>query len=133
MASRAEWQKFAHSSADAVATTFGAPAGDALYARIIWDMNRFHGEGTLWADGRLDYPRTKRGIQALLREQPDSLALASFYLDVAATNKDWPSALAALQTINGRVDNEYYLFRRKGFAAMRVAVLEQALPKMATP
>ncbi len=124
-----EWQKKAALHADAHAKTFGAEAGDALYAQIVWRLARSYADSkSLWKDEETDWPRTKRGIQSILRAHPDSLAAQTFLFDSATLNQDWPSALESLQKLNGRVDGDYYMYRRREFAPQRVQVLENARP-----
>ncbi len=129
-----EWQRKAGLRADAYAKKFGAQAGDALYAQIVWRLARSYVDfEPLWTEEATDWPRTKRGMESVLRDHPDSLAAQTFLFDAATANKDWPSALKALQKLNGRVDGEYYLYRRKEFAPQRVATLENAAPPTANP
>lgn len=124
-----EWQKYAQLSADSVAKEFGTAAGDALYARMFWRLARFYPDGTLWKDSATDWARIKPGIESILQTTPDSLAAPTFFFDVATEKEDWEVARAMLEKLNGRVDGEYYKYRRKDFAPQRVKVLEASAPQ----
>ena len=116
-----DWEALAARSADQI----GGTQGDALYARIVWDIAAANYKyENIWKNSRADWPRTKRGLEALLREAPDSLAAQTIAFELGFRAQDWEFARAMLTQIGGKVDAGYY-GSREAFAKRRVYVLKQ--------
>ena len=78
-----EWEAFAKSSADKL----GGARGDKLYARIVLDQSFYYGEDFLNVNS-ISWPRTKRGIQAILAENKPDVRLATQALRLATVAED---------------------------------------------
>jgi hypothetical protein len=99
-----QWETFAKQSADAV----GGIEGDKFYAQLLWyvDKTTWYADTGIFQLFKLDYPRAKRGFEALLAANPHSLAVLSAYCHAAATAGDKPTALKLFARLNGRMDKE---------------------------
>lgn len=78
-----EWEVFAKNSADKIG---GAP-GDKLYARIVLDQSLYYGDD-FFATNAVSWPRTKRGINAILSGTTDKITLATQAQRLASIAKD---------------------------------------------
>lgn len=96
---RGEWEREAASAADAQPNAF---AGDTLYARIVWGQWDFH--TNMRKQTNVDWPRTKRGFDAILKQYPGSLAAATMYVRLCHQWHDYAKAREVLQIIGGRAD-----------------------------
>lgn len=67
-----EWEAFAKNSADKL----GGARGDKLYARIVLDQSLYFGE-EFFAASAVSWPRTKRGINAILADTTDKVTIAT--------------------------------------------------------
>ena len=120
-----EWEAFAAREADRVGAAQGQETGDALYARTVMTIQRmFFRNRDIWEKTQADWPRTQRGLDVLLREFPDSLALQTTYFEMALAAKDWEKARALLPQINGKVDAQFYNQIPAIFARRRIMALE---------
>lgn len=121
-----EWESYAASMANRLAQTHGAAQGDALYARMVSRVALAHwSEGSIWDSSGANWPRTKRGMQEMLREHPDSLSVATVLFEFAYQKQDFECARATLGTIGGRVNRGFYGGNARDFALHRIEVLER--------
>ena len=99
-----EWEAEAARAADAeAARTKDDAAGDRLYARIVWSQWDYH--KNMQQQTRVDWPRTKRGFDAILAQHPGSLAASTIYLRLCHQYKDYGAARQVLPIIAGRADS----------------------------
>lgn len=117
---RGEWESEAASAADAQPN---AAAGDALYARIVWGQWTWH--TNMKQQTNIDWPRTKRGFDAILKQYPGSLAAATIYLRLCHQWNDYAQARQVLQVIAGRADAGSWPSRAR-FAQTRNFLLKAA-------
>ena len=94
-----EWEKDAAKFADAQPNK---EAGAMLYARIVASLWEYH--SNMKEETNLDWPRTKRGFDAILKYYPDSLFAATLYLRLCHQYGDYAQARQVLQVIGGRGD-----------------------------
>lgn len=97
-----EWEREAARVADAVGAGQNDAAGDRLYARIVWGQWDYH--KNMRQQTRVDWPRTQRGFDAVLKQNPGSLAAATIYLRLCHQYHDYEKAREVLQIIGGRAD-----------------------------
>ena len=99
-----EWEQFAKDSAD----SFGGVEGDKLYAQIVWAVERTHWyrKENIFRTFKLDYPRVRRGMDALQTQFPSSLSLISMYCCLASHAGDKPTARQLFKQLAGRVDKD---------------------------
>lgn len=82
-----EWDKVLNKECDAL----GATKGDIMYARVVGQLSRLIND--VFADGA-NWPRTKRGLEALIKKYPDSFALKFRMARLAATAGDNATVVA---------------------------------------
>lgn len=70
-------EKFATAAADAMARKKGKKAGDVLYARIIWYMDRKRFQELTYFEPVVSAKRVESGFQELARMYPDNLSVAN--------------------------------------------------------
>jgi lipoprotein NlpI len=75
-----EWQKYAIAVADAR----GGEAGDTLYARILWAMDKQGFLYTRYANPETSFQRYDRGFEALLKAHPGSLLVMNAWLRICS-------------------------------------------------
>jgi hypothetical protein len=76
---RGDWEAFATESADRL----GGEEGDILYARIIWRVHDHRTYGNPVAESAMDWPRARRGFEAIRRRYPESLLALSEYCSLS--------------------------------------------------
>ena len=86
-------------------------AGDMLYARIVW--GQWDWFPNLHDAANVDWPRTKRGFDGILKYYPGSLAASTVYLRLCHQWKDYAQARQVLQIIGGRGDSGAWESRRR--------------------
>ena len=91
--SKDAWQKYAAQ----VANEKGGEAGDALYARIIWSLQKYAGSETLDELDGFDWPRAKRGFE-VIGKGPDPFASANAFARVAWLADDRETASSLFQS-----------------------------------
>lgn len=101
-----EWETTMNKWADKL----GGIEGDKLYAQMVWYIDSTHwystgdGRTTLFTDFRLEYPRIKRGMEALLKQYPTSVSLLSEYCHLACAAGDAQEAVKLFANLGGCVD-----------------------------
>ena len=70
-------EKFATTAADAMARKKGKKAGDVLYARIIWYMDRKRFQELTYFEPVVSAKRVESGFQELARMYPDNMSVAN--------------------------------------------------------
>jgi hypothetical protein len=96
-----EWEAFATASADRV----GGENGDILYAQIIWQMHELRLFGNIFRESAAQWPRVKRGFEALCRRYPQSLSAPSEYCYLSGFGGDGrPETRAILERLGNRID-----------------------------
>ncbi len=116
-----EWQRFFTARADAI----GGEAGDIAYAQMVVQQMEFFEEKTFWQRTGAHWPRARRGFQALLRRQPNSVSLATWLLLQARLNHDAATARAMVLRLNNRANANKWNSPRD-FSLLRLAVLDPA-------
>lgn len=97
-----EWEEELARAADAEAARAGQEAGDQLYARVMWSQWDYYKN---WREETsIDWPRTQRGFEALLRQHPDSISVLSTYMLLLYGQNEGTKARELLQKIGGRAD-----------------------------
>jgi len=98
-----EWEAMAKKRADAI----GGEAGDIFYARVVWGLTQDFGD--LSKESSFSYARVQRGLRALQRKRPDSIAVSSARLAFAFDKGDWPLAKALFLRPKGNsISNRWY-------------------------
>jgi hypothetical protein len=96
-----EWEAFAAASANRL----GGEAGDMLYAQIIWSMHEKRIFGNAFSESAAEWPRTRRGLEALCRRYPESVSVLSEYCYLAGFGGEGrPLTRLLLQRLGNRVD-----------------------------
>ena len=80
-----EWEAFATNSADKI----GGVKGDMLYATIVENQSENY-DGDFLGNSAVSWPRTKRGLQALIANAGDPVGAASLAQRLAAIAQDSP-------------------------------------------
>lgn len=113
-----EWQNFA----SAWASQRPGIEGDILYAQFMVGLIPSFDE-TLWSQG-VSWPRTRRGLEALVKRHPQSLGLATGLMAMAYDAKDYKAAQTALlQQVRGRANTARYPMPHR-FAVLRLDILD---------
>lgn len=103
-----EMQKFVTEASDAV----GGEAGDIFYARLAWGLET----STLFpslVETRLDWPRVRRGLQLILKDQANSVGAASKLCTLSLYNNDVESAKQLFPRIGPVVDLSVFKSRQR--------------------
>ncbi|RYG63893.1 DUF4034 domain-containing protein [bacterium] len=117
---RDDWEFYAGQAADNV----GGVAGDILYARTFWRMHRRYRLDDVWEGRKTDWPRAKRGFEAILKRYPNSLTAANTYFVFAIANQDNALGRKLLKDyIGGKVEPEYWT-DTKYFVRTRMSTLQ---------
>jgi uncharacterized protein DUF4034 len=95
---RGEWERFAEEAADHL----GGPAGDVVYARIVWSLEEYY--DNMFKETRASWDRTSRGYQELLRIYPHSLELQSQYAKLATQAESRGEVRLMFDRMGPRVD-----------------------------
>ena len=103
-----EWEADAAKYADAQPNK---EAGAMLYARIVGSLWEYH--SNMKEETNVNWPRTKRGFDAILKYYPDSLMAATLYLRLCHQWGDYAQARQVLQIIGGRGDSGLWDSRTK--------------------
>jgi hypothetical protein len=74
-----DWEAFAKESADRL----GGEKGDILYAQILWWIHDSRLYGNPIAQSVIEWPRVRRGFEAIRRQQPDSLLALSEFCSIS--------------------------------------------------
>ncbi|HEX8465730.1 MAG TPA: DUF4034 domain-containing protein [Abditibacterium sp.] len=115
-----EWESDLAKSADAEAARAGAAAGDRLYARVAWDQEDFY--ANMQRQTKIDWPRAKRGFEAILAQHPNSLSAATRYMRFCYAWNEGAKARELLQIVGGRAENTMWNTPRR-FAEARITIL----------
>ena len=78
-----EWEAFAKASADKI----GGVRGDMLYAQIVEDQSENY-DTDFFRFNRVSWPRTKRGLRALIAHNANPVAIASVSQRLASIAQD---------------------------------------------
>jgi hypothetical protein len=115
-----EWENFIRETADRV----GGIEGDKFYAQQVWYVLSLHWytESNLFREFRLDYPRIKRGFEALRSAFPASVSVLSAFCYLASQAGDKPVAWHLFKELAGRVDKDVW-WGEQNFATWRNFVL----------
>ncbi|MBW3636382.1 MAG: DUF4034 domain-containing protein [Armatimonadetes bacterium] len=133
-----EWEQDLQKSADAEQVRAGAVAGDQLYARVVWGQTEFYGtmaapqKTDLPHTGRqsrrmaryaqIDWPRTQRGFDSILAQNPNSLSAATIYMRLRYQHGESTKARELLQIVGGRAETKAWESPRD-FAEARINIL----------
>ena len=102
-----EWRAFAKQSADSL----GGEDGDALYGQIVWYIHNGRTYGDPIGETGIEWPRARRGFEALRRRYPDPLMLLSEYCSISGRA---PSEAPLMRSLFGKIDNRVVLSVWKG-------------------
>jgi len=99
---------------------------DWQYARLVWlaGRNRMNSE-MVFARGRLDWDRTRRGFEAWLKEMPDNLAVRSQFLYLALLANDRETVRQQFDVIGGKYVPAIWQSRKSDFEAARMFAYHQ--------
>lgn len=93
-----------------VSDRLGGEAGDILYARIVWSMLEDRFTSNILRDTQFSWPRTHKGLIALMKHHPHSLVVASAYAELACLERDRSTAKDLFQNhIKNRVSLNYWV------------------------
>ena len=96
-----EWENDLAKSAD----KRGGDDGDALYAQVIWRLNRSTAFDNIFQDNNLSWPRVKKGLEVLERRYPNSLAVKNEGAYLAIVARDAQAAREFFDDTKGQMDN----------------------------
>jgi hypothetical protein len=97
-----EWQAFAKQSADSL----GGENGDVLYAQILWYIHNRRTYGDPVGETGIEWPRARRGFEALQRRYPDSLMLISEFCSISG---HVPGEAALMRSLFDKIGNRVIL------------------------
>lgn len=97
-----EWERELAKQADAETARAGAASGDKLYARVVWGQWDFYKR--MKRETAIDWPRTTRGFEAILQENPASLSALTMYMRLCYHWGESVKARELLQKVGGRAD-----------------------------
>ncbi len=115
-----EWEADAAKSADAEAARSGQETGDRLYARIVW--SHWDSYQDMRKETQIDWPRTKRGFDSILKQYPASLSAATIFMRLCYQWNEGAKARELLQKIGGRADSGNWI-APSNFARTRISLL----------
>jgi hypothetical protein len=97
-----EWEAFAAASADKI----GGLDGDMVYAQIVWSMHDARYFGNIFQETAAEWPRVRRGFDALCRRYPNSISAPSEYCYLAGFTPEGgrPLMRDLMSRIGGRID-----------------------------
>lgn len=118
-----EWEKLASSWANQAP----GEAGDIRYAQLMMMMGRqLNKNSPYWSENKLDWPRTRRGLRALVKKHPQSLALATGLMQLSVDKGDRATAQDALiRHVKNRASATRFKSVRE-FALLRLNILDPA-------
>jgi hypothetical protein len=93
-----EWEAFVARAADNI----GGEDGDILYARVVWfEESSFR---NVFRENKVSWERTDKGLEALMKRYPTSLAVKSERAYLAGMAGDRPKARKYFDALGGKVD-----------------------------
>ncbi len=95
-----EWQQFVAEACDKL----GGEAGDIMYARIGWRFHERRYYTRFLRDAKYSWPRMKKGMEAIIKQYPDSLSAPSELAYLAVQANDRPCAKLMFERIGSKVD-----------------------------
>ncbi len=95
-----EWERELEKSADKV----GGDAGDVLYARVVWSMQRYGTMREVFKSSHLSWPRVDRGFAVIEKKYPDSLAARNERAKLAGLAGDKAHAQQYFADTKGAID-----------------------------
>jgi hypothetical protein len=95
-----EWQAFAKQSADSL----GGEKGDILYAQMLWYVHDWRTYGNPIVETGIEWPRARRGFEALRRQYPDSLLLISEFCSISGHA---PGEAALMRSLFDQIGNRF--------------------------
>lgn len=116
-----EMQRFLAQRADAI----GGERGDIAYAQMVVYISDFYDDAHFWSQSGLNWPRAKRGFEAVLHRHPESVSLASWLLVNAQMNHDRFTSHAMVLRLNNRANSNIWS-NIHSFALLRVRLLDPA-------
>jgi hypothetical protein len=99
-----DWQRFAAEAASAR----GGAAGDILYARVGWRVHERRFYGAFQQDAGYGWSRMQRGLQAIVKQYPDSLSAASELAYLSYQAGDIAVAKPMFERIGRNVDQDIW-------------------------
>jgi tetratricopeptide (TPR) repeat protein len=115
-----DWEKFATSWAD----RSPGEAGDIRYAQFVLGMRGMYKKGEMWTKSQAQWPRLKKGLQALLKKHPQSIGLATILMQVAVEVGDSKTAQdTLLRFVRNRANSTLFASPRE-FALQRLKILD---------
>jgi hypothetical protein len=98
--SKGEWENELAKSADKM----GGDDGDALYAQVVWSLNRHTYFDNIFKENNLSWPRVKKGFEVLERRYPNSLAVKNEGAYLAVFARDAQGAREFFDETKGQMD-----------------------------
>jgi hypothetical protein len=99
-----DWQRFASGAADIL----GGEAGDILYARIGWRIHKNAYYKSFMQDAGYSWPRMEKGMEAIVKNYPDSLSAASELAYLSYRAGDRTVAKPLFERIGNKVDSDVW-------------------------
>lgn len=101
-----EWERFIKETADKASGI----KGDKFYAQMVWAVisTRWYSDKNIFKEFQLDYPRIKRGMEALRSSHPDSLEALSAFCSMASQAGDKVTAVKLFTELEGSLDKEIW-------------------------
>lgn len=95
-----EWERELGKSADKL----GGDAGDMLYARVVWSMQRYGTMREIFKLSQVSWPRVDRGFAVIEKKYPDSLAAKNERAKLAGMAGDKAHAQQYFADTKGAID-----------------------------
>ena len=129
-----EWVQYASRTADSSGGAAGGATGDKLFARIVWAVDNYNFYNNIFSEfSELKWSKVKSGFEALKKEYPDNLSVASEFCKLAWCAKDEKTAKSLMTYLGKRCDISVWK-KKARFLEARLALLGlPAMPSAAMP
>jgi len=79
-------------------------AGDKLYARVVWSIHNYGSSENIFTENNFSWERTERGLDAILKEFPDSIPISNEAAHLAALGGSPEATQKYFRLTKGQVD-----------------------------
>jgi hypothetical protein len=86
------------------ANKVGGEAGDVIYAQVVWNMGNIVYSANKFDEYHFSWERTKRGMEDIQKQYPDSLAPINMSAHLAALANDLSAAKTYFNETKGQID-----------------------------
>src|ERR1035437_727904 len=86
------------------ANKIGGEAGDMIYAQVIWNLNGMVSSKNLFEEYNFSWERANKGLEAIKKSYPNSLAVKNESAHLAAIANDLKTAKKYFDQTGGQID-----------------------------